>query len=158
MHITGNRVTIEAHHVLAPGRERHKLAYTVCDKFQPILQQCRFVFLHFVKSGFDEDENRVVTPNLHILELVTPHAIHVEMEMPFRSQSCHLDGRNVDLLLAAVIDHHLLGCRSLKRDHRIECYRVLVKSQLITRRCRESVFNTRRERHHCQASDNSNPQ
>ena len=78
-----NRVAIEAYHILSPCREQHILGNTVSHKFQTVLQQGGFVLFHLIETRLDEDENRVIATDFHIMEFITAHTVHIEVEMSF---------------------------------------------------------------------------
>ena len=91
MPAAGNGITKDAHHILSPGRQGHFLAHAVGHKLQAVLDQGRFVLLHLVQTGLDEDINRVVAADLYILELIAANAVNIEVEMPLAGEACHLD-------------------------------------------------------------------
>ena len=144
-------VAVQTHHVLSPGMCHHLLLHAIGLKLYQVADFHRRVLPHLIKIALHKHVDAVVAAHLHIMELGAFHTVHIQIEMSLVASARHLDGRDAQLLLAAVIDHKLLGGCRLRGNHRVKLHTVGRELQHVGRAGGEIVLDAcgeqRRERH-----------
>ncbi len=95
------------------------LGHAIGLKQDAVLDLKRLVLGSLVHVALDKDKDAVASAHLDVVEFGALLAIDVEEEVSL-SLAGHTDVRNLNLLLAAVVNQKLLGGSALQGDHRVK--------------------------------------